>query len=80
MDYYYMDLSAPCRSVKLVFSALGLTPNMKALDLWAGDQMKPEFVAINPQHCVPTLVDGDLKVWERQEANMCIIYLWVQLL
>ncbi|ROT62570.1 glutathione S-transferase [Penaeus vannamei] len=32
---------------------------LKLLDLMAGSRMKPEFVAINPQHCVPTMVDGD---------------------
>lgn len=59
-----MEMSAPCRSVMLTMGALGLKANMKPLNLMAGDQMKPEFVAINPQHCVPTLVDGDLKLWE----------------
>lgn len=65
MDYYYNLLSAPCRSVLLTASALGVKLNLKSVDLMKGEQKKPEFVAINPQHCVPTLVDGDLKLWER---------------
>merc|ERR1711915_755813 len=63
-DFYYMNLSAPCRSVMLTAKAVGLDLNMKSLNLMAGDQMKPEFVAINPQHCVPTFVDGDFALWE----------------
>merc|ERR1711915_32582 len=63
-DFYYMDLSAPCRSVMLTAKAVGLDLNMKPLNLMAGEQMKPEFVAINPQHCVPTFVDGDFTLWE----------------
>ena len=60
-----MDLSSPCRAVKLTVAALGLTPNYKHVDLMVGEQMKPEFLAINPEHTVPTLVDGDLVMWER---------------
>ena len=65
MDFYYMSLSAPCRGPMLTAKALGLDLNLKKLDLFAGEQMKPEFIAINPQHCVPTLVDGEIKLWER---------------
>ena len=60
-----MSISAPCRGPMLTAKALGLKFNLKPIDLFSGDNMKPEFVAINPQHCVPTLVDGDLKLWER---------------
>ncbi|KAK7072118.1 Glutathione S-transferase, C-terminal domain [Halocaridina rubra] len=63
-DFYYLPLSAPCRSGMLVAKAVGVDLNMKLVDLMAGEQMKPEFVAINPQHCVPTLVDGDFTLWE----------------
>jgi len=64
MDLYHMPLSAPCRSITLVAKHLGIDLNLKHLDLMAGEQMKPEFVALNPQHCVPTLVDGDFVLWE----------------
>ena len=65
MDYYYLALSAPCRGPMLTAKALGIELNLKILDVLVGEQNKPEFLAINPQHCVPTLVDGDLKLWER---------------
>jgi len=29
------------------------------LDLMAGEHMKPEFLAINPMHNIPTMVDGE---------------------
>ncbi|XP_037786119.1 glutathione S-transferase 1-1-like isoform X2 [Penaeus monodon] len=64
IDLYYMPLSAPCRSVMLTAKAVGIELNLKLLNLPAGEHMKPEFVAINPQHCIPTLVDGNLKLWE----------------
>jgi len=64
-----MALSAPCRGPMLTAKALGIDLNLKTLDLMAGDQMKPEFIAINPQHCVPTLVDGDLKLWESRAIS-----------
>ncbi|KAB7497893.1 Glutathione S-transferase 1, isoform D [Armadillidium nasatum] len=64
MDFYYMDISAPCRSIMLVAKAVGVTLNKKVLDVLKKEQMSQEFIAINPQHCIPTLVDGDLKLWE----------------
>ena len=26
--------------------------------------MAPEFIAVNPAHCVPTMRDGELTIWE----------------
>jgi len=69
MDFYTMPVSAPARAALLTASHLGLELNIKELDLFAGEQMKPEFVAINPQHCVPTLVDGDLTLWESRAIS-----------
>ena len=65
LDYYYIIRSAPCRGPMMVAKALGIELNLKVVDLQKGEQLKPEFVALNPQHTVPTLVDGDFVLWER---------------
>ncbi|KAI1285673.1 Glutathione S-transferase 1, isoform C [Halotydeus destructor] len=61
-----MPASGPCRSVIMTARALNVELNLKYVDLQKGEQLKPEFVAINPQHCVPTLHDTEsgLALWE----------------
>lgn len=61
---YYMKPSPFTRPVLLTMKALGITLELKEVNTFKGEQLKPEFVAINPQHTVPTLVDGDLTVCE----------------
>ncbi|XP_055700192.1 glutathione S-transferase 1-like isoform X2 [Phlebotomus papatasi] len=64
IDFYYLLPSAPCRSVLLCGKALGLEFNLKEMDLMGGDHLKPEFLKVNYQHCVPTLVDNGFSLWE----------------
>ncbi|CAF4899459.1 unnamed protein product [Pieris macdunnoughi] len=64
MDLYYVPGSAPCRAVLLTARALNLNLNLKLVDLHHGEHLKPEFLKINPQHTVPTLVDDDLIIYE----------------
>lgn len=64
LDFYYFPISPYCRSVLLTARALGVDLNLKQVDLMNGEQLKPEYIAMNPQHTVPTLVDGDLTLWE----------------
>ncbi|XP_068157670.1 glutathione S-transferase D2-like [Drosophila tropicalis] len=72
MDFYYVPGSAPCRSVIMVAKALGLELNKKLVNLFEGEQLKPEYVKINPQHTVPTLVDNGFALWE---SRAILVYL-----
>src|SRR5262245_47115679 len=48
---------------------LGVPCEVKLVSLAAGDQKKPEYLKLNPNGTVPTLVDGDLTMWE--SAAIC---------
>ncbi|KAK9881163.1 hypothetical protein WA026_014511 [Henosepilachna vigintioctopunctata] len=64
IDLYYINGSAPCRAVLLAAKALGIDLNLKYLDLMKGEHLTPEFIQINPQHTIPTLVDNGFVLWE----------------
>lgn len=50
--------------VSIGLEELGLDYEVQRLDLQAGDQMKPEFLALNPNHKIPVLEDDGRVVWE----------------
>ncbi len=50
--------------VFLALEHLGLPYELKVLSFSAKDQMKPEFVALNPRHQVPTIVHDGFALWE----------------
>ncbi|XP_014479141.1 PREDICTED: glutathione S-transferase 1, isoform C-like [Dinoponera quadriceps] len=64
IDLYHLPGSAPCRAVRLAAAAVGVDLNLKLTDLMAGDQMKPEFLKMNPQHTIPTMDDNGFYLWE----------------
>ena len=39
---------------------LGLEYNFKQVDIMAGEHMQPKYLAMNPQHTIPTMVDGEV--------------------
>ena len=64
MKLYFHPLSANARRARLVVHHLGLKVEEELVDLTKGAQKQPAYLALNPNGKVPTLVDGDLKLWE----------------
>ncbi|XP_037950444.1 glutathione S-transferase D7 isoform X2 [Teleopsis dalmanni] len=61
---YYLPPSPPCRCILLLAKLLDIEFELRIINVLEGDQMKPEFLQINPQHCIPTMDDQGLVLWE----------------
>jgi glutathione S-transferase len=66
MKLYDRDQSGNCHKVRLLLSMLGLEYEKVPVDLGSGENRKPEFLRLNPRGQVPTLIDGDITVWDSQ--------------
>ena len=64
MKLYMNALSPNVRRVRLTAAVLGLPLEEKTLDLARGEHRSPEFLALNPNGAIPTLVDGDFVLTE----------------
>src|SRR5215471_3730354 len=69
---YYGSGSPFAWRVQLALEHKALPYERKVLSFSAGDTRKPEFVALNPRHRVPTLTDGDFTIYE---SNAIVAYL-----
>ncbi|MEO8849910.1 MAG: glutathione S-transferase family protein [Casimicrobiaceae bacterium] len=69
---YYGSGSPYAWRVQLALECKALEYDRKVLSFSAGDTRKPEFVALNPRHRVPTIVDGDFVLYE---SNAIVEYL-----
>jgi glutathione S-transferase len=59
MKLYINVLSPNVRRARFTAAVLGLTLEEKVLDFTKGEHKSPEYLALNPNGQVPTLVDGD---------------------
>ncbi|CAG0922623.1 unnamed protein product, partial [Notodromas monacha] len=67
---YYMSPSPPSRAVDFLIKELELDAELKQVNLLEKDQLKPEFLALNPTHTIPTLDDNGFVVWDSE----CLIF------
>ena len=75
MKLYSHPISTNSRKVRLVAAHLGLALEERTIDLRAGEQRSPEFLARNPNGKVPVLEDDGFHLWE---SNAICQYLAAQ--
>ena len=64
MKLYYHPASTVSRPVMLFAAETGTAMDMQVVDLFTGEHYQPTYEAINPNHLVPLLEDGDLRLTE----------------
>lgn len=72
MKLYYAPASGPARRVRITAILLGINLETEVVDVLRGAGQQPEFLRLNPNGKVPTLVDGDFVLWE---SNAIMQYL-----
>ncbi|MEM7137667.1 MAG: glutathione S-transferase family protein [Myxococcota bacterium] len=69
----YTNLFSPnARKVHAVAAELGIALDTETVNLQAREHRTPDYLALNPNGKVPTLVDGDTTLWE---SNAILCYL-----
>jgi glutathione S-transferase len=74
MKIYWIKAQAPLRVLALI-KHLGIEAETIEVDLMGGGLKTPDYAALNPNLKAPTLVDGDLVLWE---ASAIMAYLCVK--
>jgi glutathione S-transferase len=69
---YQFPMSPASRRVVSLLAHCDLPFELRTVDLAAGQHMSPDYLAVNPNHQVPTLLDGNLKI---HESNAILRYL-----
>ena len=64
MKLYGFPLSPNTWKVRALAAYLGVPLELEFVDLTKGDQRTPAYLALNPTGRTPTLVDGDVTLWE----------------
>lgn len=62
MKLYSFWRSSAAWRVRIALALKGLPYETVGVDLFTGEQSRPDYVAVNPQSLVPTLVDGEVVI------------------
>lgn len=71
LKLYFHHTPNPLKVV-LLLEELGLPYQLVPVDMFKGEQHRPEYRAINPNGKVPALVDGDVTIFD---SNAILLYL-----
>ena len=72
MELYLFPPSARVLGIVALKNHLALDCELKPIDLGRGDQLAPEYLALNPNRKMPTLKDGEFVLWE---SNAILFYM-----
>ena len=64
MKLYYHPASTTSRPLMLFCAENSIKADLQVVDLFTGEHYKPPYEAINPNHLVPVLEDGDFRLTE----------------
>ena len=64
MKIYYHPASTTSRPLMLFANESGINIDFQVVDLFTGEHYQPPYEAVNPNHLVPTLDDGDFRLTE----------------
>lgn len=69
LELYHFGFSTCSQKVRLVFAEKGLDFTSHEIDLIGGQQHDPDYVRLNPNHVVPTLVHDGVPLLESTLIN-----------
>merc|ERR1712112_357429 len=73
LELHAFPASSPSRAVHMTLDLLGLEYTYTSVNILEGEQNTPEFLAMNPQHTVPVLCDGNLTITESRAAMAYLV-------
>ncbi len=64
MKLYADPITVNCRKVVAGLDLIGAEYELVHVDYFTSQQRSPEYIALNPNASLPTLVDGEFVLWE----------------